>query len=272
MHQAANDRLELETALRQGLRDEQVSLRWLPVVALRTGRIVAVRAVAEWHRPGVAGQIDLTAVAEEAGLGALAGSWLLDKALEGFGHWRHELGTRAPVTVGVELPAGALYQPDLAERVGTALGRHGVTPAQLELELGAARPDLGSERLDRLAALRRHGVRLAVREFGTGYDSLTTLRRLGVDGVRIGPAWVAALTDPDQDPAPTVAMVRLAQTLDLELVAEGITTTAQLEALLELRCPFGQGDLFAPALPAGELDGLLAAGPISVAGRSGPLG
>ena len=266
MHQAAVDRLELETALRQAVRDEEIDVEYQPVVALQTGRIVAVEALVRWRREGYEELLPSAAfvtVAEESGLIVPIGEVVLDEACRQLSAWRAKLGANAPVMISVNLSIAQVRTDDLIDRVRTALAEHGLRPSQLELELDERillTEDPAVQR--RLADLRALGVRLAIDDFGSGYASLSALRRLHVDTVKIDRASVAALTDPAQDPALTSAMVRLAQSLDLQIVAEGIETAEQLRLLLRLRCPLGQGVHLAPPLGPAAIAQLLATGPL----------
>ena len=276
MHQAALERLELETALRRAVRAGEITAEYQPVVALQTGRIVAVEALVRWRRPGHGQLVPPEAflpLAEESGLVVPIGFAVLDLACRQLRRWRDELGQRAPVAIGVNLSLRQISQPDLVERVTAALAASGLAPGQLELDITQSTVLEEDEAMrGRLATLRQLGVRLTIDDFGTGYSSLSHLRRLPVDSVKIDGSFVAALADPDQDPALTRALVRLAQTLDLQVVAEGVETAEQLRLLIELRCPLGQGTYLVPPLPAEAMTRLLAGGPLeelAPAGRAG---
>jgi diguanylate cyclase (GGDEF)-like protein len=264
MHQAANDRLELETALRQAIRQDEISVEYQPVVALQTGRIVAVEALVRWRPEGMDETLPSSAffsVAEDSGLIVPIGTSVLRQACRQLRQWRDELGPRAPVMVTVNVSAKQVRQTDLTELVRRELDANGLTPDRLELELNeAVLQSEGDEGRRRLAELRALGVRLAIDDFGSGSSSLAALRQLQVDTVKIDRSSVAALSNPDEGGSLTSAIVRLAQTLDLQVVAEGIETREQLRLLTELRCPLGQGLLLAPPMPAAELSGLMAAG------------
>ena len=266
MHKAAVERLELETALRRAVRSGGIGVEYQPVVAVQTGRIVAVEAMVRWHPPGHPRHLPpetFALLAEETGLVVPIGRSLIERACRQLGDWRDQLGQHAPVMVGVGLSARQLRQDDLAEHVAAALAAGRLHPRQLELAVTEdALFDDDNESSGQLAALRGLGVQLAIDDFGTGQSSLASLRRVMVDTVKIDPSCVAALTDPDQDPAMTHAVIRLAQALDLQLVAEGVETAEQLEHLARLRCPLVQGGHLAPPMPAGAVAALLAAGPV----------
>jgi EAL domain-containing protein (putative c-di-GMP-specific phosphodiesterase class I) len=203
-------------------------------------------------------------MAEETGLIVPIGYRVLERACHQLLAWRDELGQRAPVMVSVNLSARQARQAELAERVGAALRDSGLAPGQLELEVKESLLLAEGEAVQRrLAELRGLGVRLAIDDFGSGYSSLASLRRLRVDTVKIDGSAVAALTDPGQDPALTHAMIRLAHLMDLEVVAEGVETAEQLRLLAGLRCALGQGTYLARPMPAAELTRLLAAGPLT---------
>ncbi len=277
MHSSVVERLELETALRRAVRGDEIAVTYQPVVAVQTGRVVAVEAAASWRPPGAERPLPARTVAvlaEETGLVVQIGRAVLEVACRQLGQWRDQLGQHAPVMVAVPLPAGQLRQPDLAEHVAGALAAGGLHPRQLELGLSEETLlQQDRETRERLAVLRGLGVQLAIDAFGSGQSSLASLRRVRVDTVKGDGSAVAALTDPDQEPAMTHAMIRLAQALDLQLVAQGVETGEQLRLLAALRCPLVQGGRLAPAMPAEAVAGLLAAGPLdtglSASGRAG---
>jgi diguanylate cyclase (GGDEF)-like protein len=268
LHRAAVERLELETALRRAVRSDEIGVEYQPVVAVQTGRIVAIEAVVRWRPPGHTRRLPTEtfgALAEETGLVVPIGRSVLDQACRQLGQWRDRLGQHAPVMVAVSLSPLQLRQRDLAEHVAAALAAGGLHPRQLELAVTEdALLEDDREADGGLSALRGLGVQLAIDDFGAGHSSLASLRRARVDTVKIDGSCVAALTDPDQDPAMTHAVIRMAQALDLQLVAEGVETAEQLRLLAGLRCPLVQGGHLAPPMPAEALTGLLAAGPIDI--------
>ncbi|MDQ3947449.1 MAG: EAL domain-containing protein, partial [Actinomycetota bacterium] len=159
-----------------------------------------------------------------------------------------------PLQLSVNLSVRQLEDPGILGEIEEALSRSGLDPDRLVLEITESmlmgEPETAAERL---RALKRLGIRLAIDDFGTGYSSLSYLRLFPVDVLKIDKAFVGVVAGGPEDAAVAHAIVRLANTLELGTVAEGIETEEQLAELLRLGCELGQGYLFAPPLPGGEM-------------------
>ena len=270
MHRAAVERLELEAALHQALAGNQFEVVYQPIVALQTGRTVAVEALARWRRDGQ----DIPAatfipLAEDTGLIIPLGQWVLETACQQLKAWQDELGSLAPVSVSVNLSPRQVQQPELVERIGHALAASGLDPRHLELELTEGVLLEGDEAtVAKLAAIGELGIRLAIDDFGSGYSSMSYLRKFAFDTLKIDASFVADLERGGQQAALTRAMVHLGHALDLQVVAEGIERQAQVEILRSLRCPLGQGHWLAPPLRPEQLPAHLAASRARLAGTA----
>ncbi|HEU0131119.1 MAG TPA: EAL domain-containing protein [Mycobacteriales bacterium] len=256
--EAAADRLALGNDLRAALRERRLELHYQPVVDLTSGRPVAVEALARWHHPdrGDVPAATFVAMAESAGLIAELDRWAVDTACRDAGHLRRALGGEARVAVNVS--ARHLADGDFEAFLLDALRRHRVPAGGLSLEIteGAVvdRPERTRALLERL---RERGITAAIDDFGTGYSSLGYLTRLPVTTLKIDRAFVENVTDDPDALAVAASIVDLARTVKLETVAEGVETVAQLTVLETLGCTYGQGYLWAPALPLAELTGLV---------------
>ena len=263
MHAAALERLELEQALREALArpDGGIEVVYQPIVALHTGRPVAVEALARLPGHDHLSPARLSVLADGAGLAAALGERVLRTACRQLGRWRAELGARAPVTVNVNLPARLVLEPGLPGLVGRALEAGGLDAGHLELELteGALLEDSPGVP-STLAALRGSGIRLAIDHFGAGSSSLSWLRRVSVDTLKIDRSLIAGLAGGGEGATLAAAVVRLGFALDLQVVATGVEDDAELEALRALRCPLGQGSRLGRPLPAAGLTRLLREG------------
>jgi diguanylate cyclase (GGDEF)-like protein/PAS domain S-box-containing protein len=265
MADAARRAFELESALRLGLVRSELVLHYQPKVDAMSARIVGLEALVRWQRPGF-GLVppgDFIPLAEERGLIVPLGRWVLEEACRQMASW---LAQGVPVVpVAVNLSARQFNGGTLLEDVRQALLRHHLAPALLELELTESTlmtdPQRGSETLCRLSEL---GVGLAIDDFGTGYSSLAYLKRFSAQTVKIDRSFVRSLPQDDSDRAIVTAVITLAHGLGLDVVAEGVETTAQLDFLRRVGCDEIQGFLFGRPVAAQETELLLAEGVIEI--------
>ncbi len=258
MNVAAQQRLTLENALRRALDAGELELHYQPIYELRRHSVTGFEALLRWNRRdgSAVAPATLVAAAEESGLIVRLGDWVLREALRRAREWA-AAGSAAAVSVNVS--------PRQLERGGFAAGLRallvetGVEPARLELEVtervlvegaGEAR-----RALDEVANL---GVRVAIDDFGTGYSGLAYLKRLPIDTVKIDQSFVRDLTIDADDAAIVTAIVAMAHSLGLAVVAEGVETAEQLAALRALGCERAQGFLLARPMPPADAARLLA--------------
>ncbi|WP_129339406.1 putative bifunctional diguanylate cyclase/phosphodiesterase [Cellulomonas endophytica] len=245
--------LRLLDELRVALARDELVVHHQPKVDLTTGTVTGVEALVRWQHPerGLVPPGDFLPVAERGGLmGPLTGR-VLDLALrEATGWWRD--GLHLPVAVN--LPAHALFDPDLPARLVADLAARGLPPAALRLELTEDLLVQHRERAaDVLGRLREAGVQVAIDDFGTGYSSLAYLRDLPVDELKLDRSFTARLTDDRATAAIVASTVRLGHELGLRIVAEGVETQEAYDRLAALGCDQAQGYLVARPLPGPEL-------------------
>jgi diguanylate cyclase (GGDEF)-like protein/PAS domain S-box-containing protein len=259
MNVAAQQRLTLENALRRALEAREFELHYQPLFDLATRTITGFEALLRWNAPGgeVASPGQFIAVAEESGLIVPIGEWALREALGQAKAWQ---SAGHPLTIAVNVSANQLARPNFTSRLKALLEETGVEPSLLELEVteGVIVEGAGEAReaIDHVAAL---GVGIAIDDFGTGYSGLAYLKRLPIDTVKIDQSFVRDLTvDPD-DAAIVTAIVAMAASLGVDVVAEGIETEEQLEQLKRLGCRRGQGYLLARPMNAAAITALLGA-------------
>jgi EAL domain-containing protein (putative c-di-GMP-specific phosphodiesterase class I) len=274
MHTAALERLELEADLSRALAAGEIVLYYQPVIRLADGAVTGMEALVRWNRPGhgLVSPAAFIPVAEETGLITAIGRWVLDEACSQLVKWQGEHGLSPAPHLSVNLSARQLEDPDLRRHVEAALSSSGLDPRRLVLEITeSALMEEPGRVVEQLHILKQLGIRLAIDDFGTGYSSLSYLRRFPVDVLKIDKAFVGALAGGPEDAALAHAIIRLADTLDLRTVAEGIETTEQLAELRRLNCDLGQGYLFARPLPSEAMGELLATGwKFSEAQAAGP--
>ncbi len=250
-------RLDLERDLQLALERNELTLHYQPIVDLQTGRIDKVEALVRWQHPtrGLVPPSEFIPLAEETGQIVPLGRWVLAEACHQAWAWRWA-GT--PVAVAVNLTAREFQRPTLADEIAAALAEAQLAPAWLRLEIteSLAMHD-ATATVASLAALRALGVQVAIDDFGTGYSSLAYLKRLPVDALKIDKAFVDGLDQDASDTAIVMAIIAVAHTLGLIVVAEGVETAAQAAQLRALGCDLAQGYHFARPLPANELMALL---------------
>ncbi|WP_394788089.1 putative bifunctional diguanylate cyclase/phosphodiesterase [Rhodoferax sp.] len=260
MHARATQRAGIEAELRLALVETQLFVMYQPVVGLlgperddgSVDRSTGVEALVRWRHPtrGVVPPFEFIGVAEECGLIGALGDFVLATACRQFVHWQATLGPRAPRLLAVNLSRAQLAQPGWVAYVAELLRSTGMAPAQLQLEVTeslAAQDENVQARLHELKAL---GLTLALDDFGTGYSSLASLHQLPVDIVKIDRSFVCQADTSPHHRVLIEATVRVAHSLGMGTVAEGIETAAQAAVVRELQCEKGQGYLFSrPLMP-----------------------
>jgi EAL domain-containing protein (putative c-di-GMP-specific phosphodiesterase class I) len=264
-------RLRIETDLHGALEAGQLSVAYQPVMELESGRLSGFEALCRWHHP-ILGDIppdQFIPIAEETGLILDLGRWVLRTACHQAMAWQAQAPDGVRLSMAVNVSGRQLADPSLVRDVLDALGSSGLDPDALVLEMteSVLIDDPGTAGT-RLRELRRLGVRLAIDDFGTGYSSLSYLRQFPVDILKIDQSFVRAIDDHGQVPAILRGLLDLGRTLQLEMVAEGIESSAQLERLRDQQCDLGQGFLFARPLAPEAVDeallGAASSGPVAV--------
>lgn len=249
--------------LRRAVPEQQLELRWHPVVDVHSYDVLGLEALLRWQHP-VRGELEpaaFVAAAEQTGLVVPIGAWVLQAGCEQAQRWRREVPAAADLTVSVNVSPVQLRSPRIVDTVRAALVDSGLPPPALVLELTEdVLVDDVELAVATLADLRGLGVRLALDDFGAGYSSLRYLKRLPVDLVKLDRMLLDGL---EQDPAALAlvdGVLTLLRRLGLTAVAEGIDAPSQLAVLQALQCPAGQGYLFSPPLPAHAVPELLRVG------------
>jgi diguanylate cyclase (GGDEF)-like protein len=271
MHTALLERLELEAQLEVAVERAQLDLKYQPIVSLRTGRVTGFEALVRWNHPE-RGELPPDAfipIAEETGGVVGIDRWVLLKACCQGRAWQRAYPAEEPLIVGVNLSTRQLEEVNVVELVELALEVSGLPPEHLVIEITESflipNETLGVATLEALRAL---GVRLAIDDFGTGYSSLSYLRHLPIDVLKIDRSFIEGLGRSEEDTALVQAILRLARSLGLETIAEGVERPDQRAALADLECTLAQGWHFSRPLTSAEMEDLLrtrtAALPLSV--------
>jgi diguanylate cyclase (GGDEF)-like protein len=259
--QRANERLELEAALREAVALSQLRVHYQPTISLNShAGVIGFEALVRWEHPqrGLMTPDVFIPLAEEIGMSVPIGAFVLDHALEQLSRWQQ---AKPDMTVSVNLSARQLEDIGLVPMLSAAMTRTGVEPESLCLEISeitvANNPDAAMRSLQ---ALRTLGVKLSLDDYGTGSSVLANLRHLPIDSLKIDESFVRVLGSDPSDATLVGAVVELGHALGLSVIAEGVETDAQLAQLKELGCDTAQGFLFSPAVPKEEADALLLAG------------
>jgi diguanylate cyclase (GGDEF)-like protein len=251
-------RLDLETALRKAVENDEFVLHYQPKVQLHSGRISGLEALLRWQRPGhgLVSPHDFIPVLEETGLILRVGSWVVATACKQIGLWmRSPIG---PVQVSVNVSGRQFIEGDLHGDIVKALGDNGIAANLLELEMTESSLMANTGRtIASLQNLRKLGVQVSIDDFGTGYSSLAYLSRFPIDILKIDIAFIRDVTSNPDHAAIVLAIIRMAHGLKLNVVAEGVETAAQLAYLRRHHCDFIQGYYFSRPLPLPELEQLL---------------
>jgi len=254
MHTIATKRLALENSLRHAIENEELLLHYQPILAADAIQIVAVEALLRWQHPllGLIPPSEFIPLAEATGFIIPIGEWVLRLACRQNKSWQDE-GFPA-MRIAVNISAQQLRQPNFKMTVVQILAETGLAPEHLELELteSSVMNDVAFA-IALLGDLKRMGVKISIDDFGTGFSSLSYLKSLPIDALKIDQSFVRDLATNPDDAALVMAIITLAHSLRLTVVAEGVETEDQLRFLRLLRCDEVQGFLFSKAVSAQEL-------------------
>ena len=258
MNVASAARLSLENDLRSALEGQQFVLHYQPRVDLTSGRIVSAEALIRWQHPqrGLVPPAQFIPLCEETGLIVPIGAWVIQAVCAQQAAWRSEAVNIVPVAVN--LSALQFKKGQLMQTIAQATGVHGLEQKYLEFELTESiMMDNPEQAIEHLQALKMIGAEISLDDFGTGYSSLAYLQRFPFDFVKIDRSFVTHITGNPGDAAIVNAVIAMAHSLNLQVVAEGVETEGQLRYLRKQRCDQLQGYFFSPPLPASEFCALI---------------
>lgn len=259
MRERAVQRGHLEIELRRALTNDELFVVYQPVVDLQTAdtspRLAAVEALVRWRHPerGIVPPIEFIGLAEETGLIAALGRFVLTTACRDFAAWSDAFGDRSPRLLAVNLSRAQLDDAGLIDSVREAVRGAGMPMARLQLEITESLAAEGDVARAQLQALKQLGLKLALDDFGTGYSSLSSLHLLPVDTVKIDRSFVTLVEASPHHRVLIEATIKVARSLGMSTVAEGIETAHQSSIVRELGCDKGQGYHYSRPLPAQQL-------------------
>ncbi len=261
LNRRAEDRLLLESQLRRAIERGELVVFYQPQVDLWSGKVIGAEALIRWQHPerGLLAPGAFIPVAEETGLIVAIGEWVLEEVCRQLRAWSD--GGLAVPTVSVNASAKQFRRKDFAELVKRKLEAHGLDPGRLGVEIteSVAMDDLELA-ISTMQALKSSGVMISMDDFGTGYSCLSSLKRFPLSHLKIDRSFVRELNSDADLAAICLATIRLAHSLRLSVIAEGVESEGQLRFLRRHHCDAIQGFYFSPALPAAEFARLVAEG------------
>jgi diguanylate cyclase (GGDEF)-like protein len=247
MHASATGRFGLEADLRRATERAEFRVYYQPIVSLGDCRIIGFEALVRWQRPkfGLVLPGGFISVAEDTGLILPIGKWVLREACRQMQAWNQQFPSTPLFTVAVNISAKQFVQPDLVAEIGQILYQSGLAPDNLKLELTESVTMRDEERTTRiLRDLKTLGVRLCMDDFGTGFSSLSYLRRFALDILKIDRSFVSEMMKNSESREIVKTVLSLGRNLGMEVVAEGVETAEQVNLLRSLGCEYAQGYFF----------------------------
>ncbi len=270
LSEATRHRQNLEKDLHQACARNEFVLHYQPLVSTDSGRITGVEALLRWHHPeqGLISPNQFISLLEEMGLMAEVGQWVLRTACLQIVAWQKE--GLPPLRLAVNVSAQQFYRGDIVRTVGQILCETGLDPDRLELELTESLTlDDSETTLKIMRELKLIGVRLSLDDFGTGWSSLSYLRKFPLDRIKIDRSFLRDIASQPAAEAVVRTVINLGRNLGLACTAEGVETPQQFEYLKKQNCPEIQGFLYSPALPAADCSALLRSGKSGFGDASG---
>ncbi len=252
MYEQALGRLKLENELQRAIESEEFVVHYQPIVDLRSGEVWGVEALARWQHPerGLLEPEEFVAAAEESGLVVPVGELVLKQACEQAKEWQERYFHLQPLIMCVNISARQLQCPDMARTVEGVLRETGLTACSLSLDITETAYVRASEvSIATLDELKRMGVRISIDDFGVGYSSLSYLKRLPADDLKLDQSFVAGIGKSGRDTEIVQTVIDLSHILRMKVVAEGVENMYQAEQLKEMGCELAQGYHYAEPLP-----------------------
>ncbi len=263
MHESTVVRLQLETDLRRALENREFVLHYQPIIDLRTDKIIGFEALIRWQHPvrGLLYPNEFIPLAEETGLIIPIGKWILQESCRQMHTWQRQFAMNSTLRVSVNISGKQFSQPDLLDHVSSVLKENCLDACCLALEITESMIMENTESaIDSMLKLRAMGIHIHIDDFGTGYSSLSYIHRFPVNALKIDRSFVSNIAHKQDNLEIIKTIVSLANSLNLELIAEGLEMNDQLEQIKALNCQFGQGYFFSTPMDTDTATALIASG------------
>ena len=252
--------IELESDLRLALKQNQFTLYYQPLISLENNTLAGFEALIRWQHPekGFISPLDFIPVAEDTGLIVQIGDWVLKEACQQLRIWQQQFTAISNIDsmkISINVASQQLQEPNFIEKIDKILARTGLNPNCLRLEITErALIDSKDNTNQTLAEIKRRGIKLSIDDFGTGYSSLSYLSRLPIDNLKVDRSFVKNINSNPESLEIVKTIITLAQTLNMDAIAEGIETSEQRDRLKALGCEYAQGYLFSKPLSVEDVE------------------
>ncbi len=256
MHARAQKRLALATDLRLAVERNEFRLLYQPIVSIHDGRLVGCEALIRWDHPvdGVLNPSEFIPLAEQTGLAAPIGRFVIATAAEQLAAWRRSMGRNAEFAMHVNASAGEIIDPDFERNLVQIVERNGLAPSDFTIEITEnVVLDAGTRANFVLERIRERGFKICIDDFGTGYSSLRYLQQFKVDSIKIDRSFVSSAGGELASEPIVRTLMTLAEAFDVKVVAEGVETPRQRDVLRNAGCRLAQGYLFSRPLSADDI-------------------
>jgi diguanylate cyclase (GGDEF)-like protein len=261
MHTEAVEAVALENDLKRAIREKELFLEFQPIQSLKDSRTVGFEALVRWRHPakGLLGPDQFIPLAEESGQILEIGAWVLRKACSTMAGWRESIQATREMVIAVNLSGRQLEQADLVESIGDILRETGLPAEALRLEITETSLTVNSDRVLKIFnEIKNLGVQISIDDFGTGYSSLSYLQNFPVDTLKVDRSFIQGIANGHEDLEIVRAVVFLAHSLGMDVVAEGVEEIEQLTAVQGLDCEYVQGFYFSHPVSQAEIEKMLA--------------
>ncbi|GAB4485864.1 MAG: hypothetical protein OHK006_12700 [Thermodesulfovibrionales bacterium] len=254
MHAGIVERLKLEADLRLALEHDQFVMHYQPIMDLSHDRLIGFEALVRWEHPvqGMLYPMSFIPLAEEIGLISALGEWILDEACRQLAEWQKTMPT---LKMSINISGKQFARPDLADMVISVLQKHRVRPETLAIEITESIiMENADTAVETLFTLRNKGVHIHIDDFGTGYSSLSYINRFPVTALKIDRSFIKEINANPENVEIVKAIIALAQSLSLDVIAEGLELDHQISQVRDLKCRYGQGYFFSKPMASSSVD------------------